>query len=201
MSMQGDGLLVVVSGPSGAGKGTICRSLMDSKKDIVASVSSTTRMPREGEIDGNNYFFISREEFLNMIENDGFIEYAEVYGNFYGTPRKFVEENIKSGKDVLLEIDIQGALQVKEKYKEGVFVFILPPSMEELKSRIIKRGTEDQKEILRRFESAYKEINYVSRYNYFIINDRVDAATDKLRSIITAEKCRVDRFKMKLIGQ
>ncbi|MGI6703102.1 MAG: guanylate kinase [Clostridia bacterium] len=201
MSMEGRGLLVVVSGPSGAGKGTICKGLLETKKDIVVSISNTTRLPRDGEVHGKNYFFISREEFLDMISKDGFIEYAEVYGNYYGTPRRYVEENLHQGRDVLLEIDIQGALQVKEKYKEGVFVFILPPSMEELKARITKRGTEDEKEILRRFESAYKEINYVSRYNYFIINDRVDTAVEKLRSIITAEKCRVDRFKMKLIGQ
>ena len=201
MSMEGRGLLVVVSGPSGAGKGTICKGLLETKKDIVVSISNTTRLPRDGEVHGKNYFFISREEFLDMISKDGFIEYAEVYGNYYGTPRRYVEENLHQGGDVLLEIDIQGALQVKEKYKEGVFVFILPPSMEELKARITKRGTEDEKEILRRFESAYKEINYVSRYNYFIINDRVDTAVEKLRSIITAEKCRVDRFKMKLIGQ
>jgi guanylate kinase len=199
--MEGRGLLVVVSGPSGAGKGTICKGLLETKKDIVVSISNTTRLPRDGEVHGKNYFFISREEFLDMISKDGFIEYAEVYGNYYGTPRRYVEENLHQGRDVLLEIDIQGALQVKEKYKEGVFVFILPPSMEELKARITKRGTEDEKEILRRFESAYKEINYVSRYNYFIINDRVDTAVEKLRSIITAEKCRVDRFKMKLIGQ
>ncbi len=201
MSMEGRGLLVVVSGPSGAGKGTICKGLLETKKDIVVSISNTTRLPRDGEVHGKNYFFISREEFLDKISKDGFIEYAEVYGNYYGTPRRYVEENLHRGRDVLLEIDIQGALQVKEKYKEGVFVFILPPSMEELKARITKRGTEDEKEILRRFESAYKEINYVSRYNYFIINDRVDTAVEKLRSIITAEKCRVDRFKMKLIGQ
>jgi guanylate kinase len=201
MNTEGKGLLVVVSGPSGAGKGTICKRLLETKDDIVASVSNTTRMPRAGEVDGKNYFFVSREEFMEMVERDGFIEYAEVYGNYYGTPREFVEQNIQKGKDVLLEIDIQGALQVKEKYKEGVFVFILPPSMEELKCRITKRGTEDEKEILKRFECAYREINYVSKYNYFIINDTVERATAKLRAIITAEKCRVDRFKMKLIGQ
>lgn len=201
MSAGDKGLLVVVSGPSGAGKGTICKRLLETKDDLVASISVTTRKPREGEVDGKNYFFVSREEFMEMVERDGFIEYAEVYGNYYGTPRKYVEENIGKGRDVLLEIDIQGALQVKEKYKEGVFVFILPPSMEELKQRITKRGTENEKEILRRFEAAYREINYVSRYNYFIINDEVESATEKLRSIIMAEKCRVDRFKMKLIGE
>lgn len=199
--MEERGLLIVVSGPSGAGKGTICKRLVELCPDIVVSVSVTTRKPRAGETDGKDYFFISREKFEEMIENDEFIEYAEVYGNYYGTPRKYVEVNLEKGRDVLLEIDIQGALQVKEKFQEGVFVFILPPSMEELKNRIISRGTESEKEILRRFEAAYKEINYVSRYNYFIINDEVDRAVEKLRAIIIAEKCRVDRFKMKLIGE
>jgi guanylate kinase len=199
--MTGKGLLIVVSGPSGAGKGTICKELVSKNKDILVSVSATTRPPREGEVDGVNYFFITRQRFEEMIENNGFIEYAKVYDNYYGTPRAYVEENLSNGRDVLLEIDIQGALQVKEKYPDGVFVFILPPSMEELKNRITRRGTESEKEILRRFEAAYKEINYVSRYNYFIINDKVDDAAQKLRSIIIAEKCRVDRFKLRLIGQ
>jgi guanylate kinase len=171
------------------------------KKDIVVSVSATTRSPRAGEVDGKEYFFISKEKFKKMIEKDEFIEYAKVYDNYYGTPRRFVEENLEKGFDVLLEIDIQGALQVKERYQEGVFVFILPPSMQELKNRITRRGTESEREILKRFEAAYKEINYVSRYNYFIINDKVEDATEKLRAIIIAEKCRVDRFKMQLIGE
>lgn len=195
------GLLIVVSGPSGAGKGTICKRLLETNNDTMLSISCTTREPRKGEVNGKNYFFIDRKEFEDMINNDGFIEYAEVYGNYYGTPKKFVEEHLEKGKDVLLEIDIQGALQVKEKFQEGVFVFILPPSMEELKNRIINRGTESEKEILRRFEAAYKEINYVSRYNYFIINDQVNVATEKLQAVLIAEKCRVDRFKMKFIGE
>jgi guanylate kinase len=201
MIMEGKGLLIVVSGPSGAGKGTICKNLLNVKKDIVVSVSATTRSPRAGEVDGKDYFFISKEKFKKMIEKDEFIEYAKVYDNYYGTPRRFVEENLEKGFDVLLEIDIQGALQVKERYQEGVFVFILPPSMQELKNRITRRGTESEREILKRFEAAYKEINYVSRYNYFIINDKVEDATEKLRAIIIAEKCRVDRFKMQLIGE
>jgi guanylate kinase len=199
--MTEKGLLIVVSGPSGAGKGTICKKLVTMNRDIMISVSATTRPPREGEADGVNYFFMTRQRFEQMIADDGFIEYAMVYGNYYGTPRAYVEENLNNGRDVLLEIDIQGALQVKEKYPDSVFVFILPPSMEELKNRITRRGTESEKEILRRFEAAYKEINYVSRYNYFVINDKVDDAAEKLRSIIIAEKCRVDRFKMRLIGQ
>lgn len=192
------GLLIVISGPSGAGKGTICKALMQKQK-FWLSVSATTRKPRVGEVDGQSYFFLEVEEFKNRIQEDGFLEYAEVYGNYYGTPKDRVDEKINSGEDVILEIDIQGALRVKENYPEGVFIFILPPSMEELRNRIIGRGSETPESLVRRFKSAYKEINYVSKYNYAVINDKVDEAVEKIESIIIAERCRVDRIKENII--
>lgn len=194
-TMFDKGLLIVVSGPSGAGKGTVCSAYLERNPHAILSVSVTTRKPRVGEKEGVNYFFRDKETFLKMVENGEFLEYAEVYGNYYGTPKKFVEEKLAAGRDVILEIDIQGALQIKDRFPEAVFVFIIPPSMEELKKRIVKRGTEDAEAIYRRFQSAYKELNYISRYNYVIINDTVDSAVAKLEAIVLAEKCRVDRNK------
>lgn len=196
--MTKKGLLVVISGPSGAGKGTICKALLD-KNDFWISVSATTRDPRKGEVNGVNYYFLTKEDFKDRIENDDFLEYAEVYGNYYGTPRSEVLKAINKGEDVILEIDIQGALRVKETYPEGVFIFILPPSMEELKNRIINRGSETPESLVTRFKSAYKEINYVSKYNYAVINDTVDEAVKKIESILIAERCRVDRVKDKIL--
>lgn len=200
--MQARGLLIVVSGPSGAGKGTICKELLRNHQEVGISVSVTTRQPRAGEVDGVNYFFKSREEFLGMIERDELLEYAEVYGNFYGTPKQFVVDQISSGHDILLEIDIQGAMQIRNKYREGIFVFIIPPSMSELKNRIIKRGSETADTLATRFSSAFEEIEFITKYDYFIINDTVDTAVGQLHSIIQAEKCRViDRHIEELIQE
>lgn len=196
--MKNKGLLIVISGPSGAGKGTICK-VLTGRNDFWLSVSATTRQPRNGEAEGVNYFFLTKENFIQKIESDDFLEYAEVYGNYYGTPKSKVMEILDDGMDVILEIDIQGALRVKENYPEGVFIFILPPSMEELKNRIINRGSETPESLMLRFKSAYKEINYVSRYNYAVVNDTVDDAVIKIESIITAERCRVDRIKNKVL--
>lgn len=192
--MTNKGILIVLSGPSGAGKGTICKALL-SRGDYWLSVSATTRNPRVGEIEGKNYYFIDKDEFVNRIESGDFLEHAEVYGNYYGTPKSKVLSALDSGKNVILEIDIQGALKVKESYPGGVFIFILPPSMEELKQRIINRGSETKESLMTRFKSAYQEINYVSKYNYAVVNDTVEEAVKKIESIITAEKCRVDRIK------
>lgn len=197
MMLKNKGLLIVISGPSGAGKGTICKALLK-KSNIWLSISATTREPREGEINGINYYFMSKKEFMDKVQNDDFFEYAEVYGSYYGTPKYQAFEAMEQGKDVVLEIDIQGALKVKQKYPEGVFIFILPPSMEELKKRIIKRGSETEESFLKRYKSAYDEINYISKYNYAVVNDDVDNAVKKIEAIITAEKCRVDRLKDKL---
>ena len=193
--MNKRGLLLVISGPSGAGKGTICKALVEKHKELYVSVSATTRQPRVGEIDGVNYHFTTKEQFIERIEQNDFLEYAEVYGNYYGTPKSNVEELLEGGKDVILEIDIQGALKVKENFSEGVFIFILPPSMEELKQRIIKRGSETEESLMTRFKNAYQEINYVSKYNYAVVNDEVLTAVSKIEGIIAAEKCRVDRIK------
>lgn len=199
MKSRGKGLLIVISGPSGAGKGTICKRFLEKNKEVVLSVSATTRSPRQGEVDGVNYHFMTKEQFKDKIKSDDFLEYAEVYDNFYGTPKSNVNELLESGKDVILEIDIQGALKVKENAEDGVFIFILPPSMEELKQRIIKRGSETEESLMKRFKSAYKEINFVSKYNYAVVNDEVETAVEKLESIITAEKCRVDRIKHSIL--
>jgi len=185
------GLLIVVSGPSGAGKGTLCKEILSRRDDIFVSISATTRSPRKGEVDGVNYFFTERSKFEKMIEEEAFIEYAEVYNNLYGTPKQYVLDKLNQGENILLEIDIQGALQVKKRYPEGIYIFILPPSMQELRNRIIGRGSETPESLERRFSSAYGEIEFVNQYDYYIINDEVKKATDVMESIIIAERCKV----------
>ncbi len=190
-----EGLLVVISGPSGAGKGTICMQLLLDMSFLKVSVSATTRKPREGEKDGVDYYFIDEEEFLRRVANNEFLEYAKVYGNYYGTPKEEVFKQLKAGNDIILEIDIQGALQVKKNYPLGVFIFILPPSLTELKNRIEGRGTDSKEVILRRMESAYDELNYAFQYDYVVVNDRVDLATEKIKHIILAEKKQGNKKK------
>ena len=187
------GVLLVVSGPSGAGKGTICSMLRKQLPNLGYSVSVTTRQPRTGEIDGVNYFFKTVDEVKEMIAKDELLEYAEVYGNYYGTPREYVMEQLKAGKDVLLEIDIQGALQVKKRFPEGVFVFIVPPSLDELSARIYKRGTDSEAVIKRRLASAASELTYAAEYDYIIVNDIAEKAADKVLTIMEAERYRVAR--------
>lgn len=187
------GLLVVLSGPSGAGKGTVCKALLPVMPDMGYSISCTTRRPREGEVEGVNYFFKSRDEFERMIRNDELLEWAEVYGNYYGTPLRYVEEKLAAGRNVLLEIDIQGALQVKRKYPNGVFIFLIPPSLEELKKRILGRGSETEESFKLRFGSAAEEMSHINEYDYVVINDKVENAVDRIRSIIYAELCSVKR--------
>ena len=187
------GVLLVVSGPSGAGKGTICQILREQLPDLGYSISATTRQPRVGEVHGKSYFFKTVPEVQEMIAKGELLEYAEVYGNYYGTPRKYVMDLLQSGHDVLLEIDIQGALQIKERFPEGVFVFIVPPSLDELSARIYKRGTDSEEVIKRRMASAASELTYAAKYDYIIVNDIATKAANKVLTIMEAERYRVAR--------
>jgi len=191
--MAKQGILIVLSGPSGAGKGTICQELLRSYPELNYSISATTRSARVGEQNGVNYWFVSRGEFQDMIENDQLLEWAEVYGNFYGTPCQHITELLNDGKDVVLEIDAQGATQIKKKFPEGVCIYIAPPSLDELANRIYKRGTDSLETIKTRLNSANAELTCVHHYNYVVVNDEVKTATDKVIAIISAEKCQVVR--------
>jgi guanylate kinase len=200
------GVLLVISGPSGTGKGTVCGRLRERLPHLAYSVSATTRAPRAGERDGVNYFFLTKEEFQSRIERGEFLEWAEVYGNYYGTPRSYVERMLSSGRDVLLEIDTQGAMQVKANYPAGVFVFLLPPTLEELGRRITCRGTEIEEERRRRLSAARNEIAQIRNYDYLVINDTVQEAVAKIEAILVAERARVKHFsdeelKARLEGQ
>ena len=189
------GLLIVLSGPSGSGKNTVCDEVKKKNFNIWESISMTSRKPRKGEVDGKSYYFVSAEEFEKNIKEDNMLEYAEFAGNYYGTPRKSVQKHLDNGEDVILVIEIQGALQIKKKIPHALFVFLLPPSMRELKRRLVERKTESSEKIMERFETAYKEINELSKYNYVIVNDDIKSAALKLDSIIRAERCRVDRIE------
>jgi guanylate kinase len=194
MKQNRKGLLLVVSGPAGVGKGTVNLSLISRNSDIRMSVSATTRAPRPGEINGVHYFFKTEEEFQKMIESGAFLEYMRVFNmHYYGTPKSFVEQELAEGRSVILEIDVQGAMRVKAAYPDAVLIFIAPPSMSELKSRLIHRGTESSEAIERRFETAFQELEYVNRYDYVVVNDILDLAIARTEDIISAERCRVSR--------
>ena len=191
--MKPQGVLLVLSGPSGAGKGTICQKLRENRNDLSYSVSATTRAPRKGEVDGKDYFFLTIDRFKEMIANDEMLEYAEIYGNYYGTPRSYVMNILDQGRDVVLEIDPQGALQIKKRFPDAVFVFIVPPSLDELTKRIYKRGTDSEEVIKRRLSAATSELAYASKYDYIIVNDEVEKASKKVSNIIDAERNRAVR--------
>lgn len=192
--VKGD--LIVISGPSGCGKDTICNEIFKIRKNIVKSISMTTRSMRDGEVNNKDYYFVSKEEFEEKIKNDELLEYAIVHEkDYYGTPKKKVLETLESGLDIVLIIDIQGALQIKEKYPEAVFIFIMPPSMKELKSRLINRKSETKESMLRRFKSMYKEVNEINKYNYVVVNDNLADSVKTVDVIIESQKSRVDRIE------
>lgn len=188
------GLLIVLSGPSGVGKGTV-RAAIFSKEEqkFVYSISATTRLPRTGETDGVDYFFKTREEFEQMIQNKQLLEYAEYVGNYYGTPLEYVENTLATGKDVFLEIDVQGAIQVRELMPDGVFIFLTPPDLNELESRIVNRGTDSDEVIAKRMKTAREELELMKYYDYSVVNDTVDNAVQKIEAIIQTEHLRIVR--------
>lgn len=188
MQEQKKGVLFVFSGPSGVGKGTLNAKLFEEFGDQIAfSVSATTRAPREGEVDGKHYFFITKQEFENRIANNDFLEYAQFAGNCYGTPRSYVESLLEQGKNVLLEIEVQGAMQVRERMPQSVSIFVLPPSFEELESRLRGRGTESEEKVQARLDTARRELEYAGKYNYQIVNSDLEEAYRQLRSIYLKE--------------
>lgn len=193
--MDNQGTLVVVSGFSGAGKGTVMKALISKYENYSLSISATTRAPREGEENGREYFFKTREEFEEMIREDQLVEYAQYVENYYGTPKKYVFDNIEAGKDVLLEIEIQGALKVKEKFPEAMLVFIMPPSAEELKRRLVGRGTEDAQTIQARLKRAGEEADSIQQYDYTVINDTVENCVETLHALIQSQRARVKNHR------
>ena len=186
------GILVVVSGFSGAGKGTIMKRITEKYDNYALSISATTRSPREGEVEGKSYFFVNKQRFEEMIDRDELVEYAKYVDNYYGTPRKFVEDCLNQGKDVILEIEIQGALKIKKKYPDSLLIFMTPPSAEELRSRLIGRNTEDEETINKRLSRAIVESEGVEAYDYILVNADIDTCTEKLHNLIRVSHDRVE---------
>lgn len=194
MKLNERGLLVVLSGPSGVGKGTVRKALFDLEgHDLVYSTSMTTRPPRNGEIEGEDYYFVSKEEFERRIKADAFLEWAEFVGHYYGTPKDKIDEELKRGKEVVLEIEVQGALQVREKAPDGVFIFIAPPNKEALYRRLLRRGTESTDTIQKRMDKAEREFPLAHKYDYIVVNDEVTNAADRVLAIIRAEHAKTER--------
>jgi guanylate kinase len=198
--MQDKGILIVLSGPSGVGKGTVRKAIFSQENtSFEYSISMTTRPPREGEIDGVDYFFKTKEEFEHLIHQGNLLEYAEFVGNYYGTPVDYVRETLDRGKDVFLEIEVQGARQVREKFPDGLFIFLAPPSLSELKSRIVTRGTESEDIINNRLRVAKEEIEMMHLYDYVVENDEIEHAVEKVNAIVIAEHCRRERVQPKYL--
>lgn len=188
------GLLIILSGPSGVGKGTVRAAIFENNLyNYVYSVSATTRKMRTGEADGVDYYFVSREKFEKLIEEDALLEHAEYVGNYYGTPIQKIEEELSRGMDVFLEIEVQGAMKVKERMPDGIFIFLAPPNIQELESRITGRGTDDKEAIYERIQKAHEEIEMMKHYDYVVVNDEVEKAVHKINCIIQSEHLRVSR--------
>lgn len=199
--MKRAGRLLVVSGPSGTGKGTICGRIIEEMEDVVLSVSMTTRPKRKGEVHGESYFFVTREEFEQTIAQGGFLEHAQVYENYYGTPRHKVMEMLEKGKDVLLEIDTQGAMKIRKTYPDGVFIFILPPSIRELRRRLTGRQTDTEEVIRLRLSKTASEIEQADCYDFIVVNDQLDRAVEEVKAIVLAERDRVGEDIYEIIRQ
>ncbi|MDQ0155962.1 guanylate kinase [Robertmurraya andreesenii] len=196
--MQEKGLLIVLSGPSGVGKGTVRKAIFEQENTAFEySISMTTRAPRQGEVNGVDYFFKTREEFEELIKQGKLLEYAEFVGNYYGTPVDYVQETLNRGKDVFLEIEVQGARQVREKFPDGLFIFLVPPSLSELKQRIVTRGTESEDVIRNRMNAAKEEIEMMHLYDYVVENDKVELAVERINAIVIAEHLRRERVEPK----
>ncbi len=191
--MSEKGILVVVSGFSGAGKGTLMKRIMEKYDNYALSVSATTRAPRPGEVEGKDYFFKTTTEFEKMIAKDELIEYAKYVDHFYGTPKADVEEQLEAGWDVILEIELQGALKVKEKYPDALLLFVVPPTVAELKNRLLKRGTETLEVIQNRLDRAKEEVDFLEQYDYLVVNDDLEECVDRIHGIIQAEHSRTGR--------
>ncbi len=187
-------IVLVISGPSGVGKGTISKALLSKEENLVFSISVTTRTPRQGEEDGVDYFFVNEEEFKDKIKKGEFLEWACVYGNYYGTPSFFIEQTLKKGYDVLLDIDMEGARQIKDKLKDSVTIFLLPPSWEELRNRLLKRGTENIETINYRFKQVKEEMKSFTNFGYWVVNDEIEKVVSIISSILHAEKRRIRRL-------
>lgn len=190
------GQIIIISGTTCAGKGTVVQELIKRNDNLKLSISYTSREKRDGEIEGKDYYFVTSDEFEKKIENNDFLEYAKVqYSKYYGTPKKEVNDLLKQGYDVILEIDVQGAQQIKEMFPETILIFIMAPSMSEVKRRIKARGKESNQQIIERFKVAYNELNEIPKYNYVVVNDEVENAVQKIEAILLSEKCRVDRIE------
>lgn len=186
--MKKPGVLLVMSGFSGAGKGTVVRGLLDTKEDYSLSISATTREPRNGEVDGESYHFITKEAFQNMIDSDQLLEWATYVNNFYGTPKEYVFEQLELGKNIILEIELQGAMKIRQQYPGAVMVFIVPPSIKELKDRLVGRGTETMDVILKRLKRAEEETAYIKDYDFIVENDQLEDCIETVHSIVVAEQ-------------
>lgn len=197
--MKKNGLLIVISGPAGVGKGTICKAYMDKYPDASLSRSATTRAPRVGETDGVEYDFVSKEDFEYMIDKNELIEYVNVFDNYYGTPKKYVQETTGSGKDVILEIEIVGAMNVKKMYEDAVLIFVMPPSAQVLEKRLRDRATDSDEQIKKRLSRMIEEVREMQNYDYFVVNDTVEKSVEQVRTIIEAQRLSVNRFGAKEI--